>query len=192
VVIKDGKVVLEKGYGFRDLGSHAPVTSATLFNIGSISKSFTALGIAQLVDQQKADLDTPVIKYLPDLRLSDPKAEAITLRRLLSHSSGFPADEQWPQQVKLSPSSRGCPLPRRQGRGFSIAVDASSSQPSSWSGSPANLGKPTRGRTSSSRLGCPQPHLGLKGWKRRRTTHSRIGMIRSQATCQCLGVVSSI
>src|SRR6185437_13508325 len=71
-----------------------------LFNIGSISKSFTALGIAQLVDQQQVDLDTPVINYLPDLRLSDPNAaQAVTLRRLLSHSSGLPADEQWPLQV---------------------------------------------------------------------------------------------
>jgi len=99
-LVKDGSIVLEKGYGFRDLEGHAPVTTATFFNIGSISKSFTALGVAQLTDQQKADLDAPVINYLPDFRLSDPKAaQAITLRRLLSHSSGLPADEQWPRQV---------------------------------------------------------------------------------------------
>jgi CubicO group peptidase (beta-lactamase class C family) len=45
-LIKDGSIVLEKGYGFRDLAAHAPVTTATFFNIGSISKSFTALGVA--------------------------------------------------------------------------------------------------------------------------------------------------
>jgi CubicO group peptidase (beta-lactamase class C family) len=49
-LIKDGNIVLEKGYGFRDLETHDPVTTTTLFNIGSISKSFTALGIAQLFD----------------------------------------------------------------------------------------------------------------------------------------------
>jgi len=99
-LIRDGRIVLEKGYGFRDQETQAPVTTATLFNIGSISKSFTALGIAQLVDQQQVDLDTPVINYLPDLRLSDPNAaQAVTLRRLLSHSSGLPADEQWPLQI---------------------------------------------------------------------------------------------
>jgi CubicO group peptidase (beta-lactamase class C family) len=99
-LIKDGGIVLEKGYGFRDLETQAPVTTATLFNIGSISKSFTALGIAQLVDQQQVDLDAPVIKYIPDLRLSDPQAaQTMTLRQLLSHSSGLPADEQWPPQV---------------------------------------------------------------------------------------------
>jgi len=48
-LIEDGSIVLEKGYGLRDLAAHAPVTIATLFNIGSISKSFTALGVAQLV-----------------------------------------------------------------------------------------------------------------------------------------------
>jgi CubicO group peptidase (beta-lactamase class C family) len=99
-LVKAGTIVLEKGYGCRDLATHAPVTTATLFNIGSISKSFTALGIAQLVDQRRVDLDTPVIKYVPDLRLSEPRAApAVTLRRLLSHTSGFPADEQWPQEV---------------------------------------------------------------------------------------------
>src|SRR6516164_7458395 len=41
-LIKDGRIVLEKGYGFRDLATHAPITTTTLFNIGSISKSFTA------------------------------------------------------------------------------------------------------------------------------------------------------
>ena len=98
--VKDGNIVLEKGYGFRDLAAVAPITTATLFNIGSISKSFTALGIAQLVDQHQVDLDTPVIRYIPDFRLSDPQAaEAVTLRQLLSHTSGLPADEQWPQQV---------------------------------------------------------------------------------------------
>jgi len=99
-LIRDGAIVLEKGYGFRDLATHAPVTTATLFNIGSISKSFTALGVAQLVDQHLVDLDAPVIGYIPDLRLSDPQAtQAVTLRQLLSHTSGLPADGQWPRQV---------------------------------------------------------------------------------------------
>ncbi|MBV9154024.1 MAG: beta-lactamase family protein [Alphaproteobacteria bacterium] len=99
-LIKDGTIVLEKGYGFRDLETHAPVSTATLFNIGSISKSFTALDIAQLVDDHQVDLDTPIIKYIHDLRLSDPQAaQAVTLRQLLSHTSGLPADKQWPQQV---------------------------------------------------------------------------------------------
>jgi CubicO group peptidase (beta-lactamase class C family) len=99
-LIKDGKIVLEKGYGLRDLETKAPVTKATLFNVGSISKSFTALGIAQLVDRQQADLDASITKYVPDLQLSEPQVvQALTLRRLLSHTSGLPADERWPPQV---------------------------------------------------------------------------------------------
>ena len=99
-LIKDGNIVLEKGYGFRDLATHAPVTTATLFNIGSISKSFTALGIAQLVDQQQVELDAPIVKYIPNFQLSDPQVtQAVTVRQLLSHTSGLPADEQWPPQV---------------------------------------------------------------------------------------------
>ena len=92
-LIKDGSIVLEKGYGFRDLAAHDHVPTATLFNIGSISKSFTALGVAQLVDQHQVDLDAPVIRYIPDLRLIDPQAtQAVTLRQLLSHTSGLPAE----------------------------------------------------------------------------------------------------
>jgi CubicO group peptidase (beta-lactamase class C family) len=99
-LIKHGHIVQEKGYGFRDLEAHVSVSTRTLFNIGSISKSFTALGVAQLVDQDKVDLDTPVIRYVPDLRLSDPRvSRTVTLRQLLSHTSGFPPDEQWPGPV---------------------------------------------------------------------------------------------
>ena len=102
-LIKKGEIVLEKGYGFRDLGSHAPVAVQTLFNIGSISKSFTALAIVQLVDHHKLDLDTPIIRYAPALRLSDLHiTRAVTLRQLLSHTSGLPPDEQWPRQVPPS------------------------------------------------------------------------------------------
>jgi CubicO group peptidase (beta-lactamase class C family) len=102
-LIKNGRVVLEKGYGFRDLASRAPVTVRTLFNIGSISKSFTSLGIAQLVDEHKVKLDTPVIRYVPELRLSDPHVtQTVTLRQLLSHTSGLPPDEEWPRQVPPS------------------------------------------------------------------------------------------
>ena len=61
-LIKDGSILLEKGYGFRDVAAREPVTTATLFNVGSISKSFTALGIAQLVDQHQVDLDAPIIR----------------------------------------------------------------------------------------------------------------------------------
>jgi CubicO group peptidase (beta-lactamase class C family) len=101
-----------------------PSLRPTLFNVGSISKSFTALGIAQLADQHQVDLDTPVIKYIPELRLNDPRVgQAVTLRQLLSHSSGLPPDERWPPTVP--PTRQGIisefatmPITAQPGTGF--------------------------------------------------------------------------
>ncbi len=89
-LVKDGKVFYSKGYGYRDTTAKTPVTENTLFSVGSVTKSFTAMDVVELVDAGKLDLDTPVIKYIPDLKLSDPKAaQVITLRELLDMSSGL-------------------------------------------------------------------------------------------------------
>jgi CubicO group peptidase (beta-lactamase class C family) len=91
-LVQDGKIIYTKGYGVRDTGTKTPVTENTEFQIGSISKSFTSLAIMQLVDQGKLDLDTPIVKYLPDFKTADPEAtQKLTLRHLLSLSSGLPA-----------------------------------------------------------------------------------------------------
>jgi CubicO group peptidase (beta-lactamase class C family) len=96
-IVKDGKVVYSKGYGLRDSSKKEAVNADTLFAIGSSTKSFTSLGIMQLVEAGKLNLDTPVNTYLPDLKFSDAnKAKSVTLRRLLSMSSGLPrADQFW-------------------------------------------------------------------------------------------------
>ena len=105
-LIKGGEVVLEKGYGFRNVATRTPVMPQTLFNIGSISKSFTALAIAQLVDRHELDLDAPIIGYAPDVRLREQRVTStVTFRQLLSHTSGLPPDEQWPPEVP--PSRQG-------------------------------------------------------------------------------------
>ena len=93
-IVKDGVVVYAQGYGVRDIDSKQPVTPETEFNIGSISKSFTALAVAQLVDAGKLSLDAPITTYLPDFKLSDSAATPkLTLRYLLSNSGGFKADD---------------------------------------------------------------------------------------------------
>ncbi len=95
-VVQDGKVTYTKGYGVRSTETNAPVTEGTLFGIGSVTKSFTALDVMQLVEQGKLDLDMPIIKYLPDFKLSDPEAtKTLTLRHLMSHTSGLPRSESW-------------------------------------------------------------------------------------------------
>jgi N-acyl-D-amino-acid deacylase len=96
-VVKEGEVVLMKGYGFRDREARLPVTAKTLFAIGSISKSFAATGLGMLVDQGKLTWDTPVRDVLPEFRLKDRvAAEGATPRDLLSHRTGMPRhDRLW-------------------------------------------------------------------------------------------------
>jgi CubicO group peptidase (beta-lactamase class C family) len=90
-VILDGKVILAKGYGVREVGKPALVDGQTLFDIGSMSKSFTAAAVAAMVDDGKLDWDTPVINYIPWFRMYDPVAtQLITPRDLLVHRSGLP------------------------------------------------------------------------------------------------------
>ncbi|UCF20553.1 MAG: serine hydrolase [Gemmatimonadota bacterium] len=90
-VVKDGEVILSKGYGYRDLDGQLPVTSSTLFAIGSITKSFTVTVLGMLADEGKLDWDVPVRTYLPDFRLQDDVAgERMTPRDLVTHRSGLP------------------------------------------------------------------------------------------------------
>lgn len=88
VIVKDGKLVYEKGYGHDSEGK--PITEKSLMRIGSASKSFTAFAILQLVDKGKIQLDDPVIKYLPEVRLDDSRWKEVTIRQTLSHTSGIP------------------------------------------------------------------------------------------------------
>ena len=90
-VVQDGKVIYAKGYGYRDLESKLPVTTATLFPIGSITKSFTALTFGILKNEGKVDWDQPVRTYLPEFQMYDPvSSEQATPRDLFSHRTGLP------------------------------------------------------------------------------------------------------
>jgi CubicO group peptidase (beta-lactamase class C family) len=89
VVVKDGKVLLEKGYGFSDIKTRAPVDPArTLFRPGSISKLFTWTAVMQLVEQGKLDLDRDVNDYL-DFQIPATFPKPITMRNLMTHTAGF-------------------------------------------------------------------------------------------------------
>ncbi|MBT9160028.1 MAG: serine hydrolase [Dehalococcoidia bacterium] len=88
-IVKGGEVVWAKAFGFRDLECGLAATSHTLYGIGSVTKSFTALSIMQLAEQGKLRLDDPVGSYMPiDIK---PGGEAIRISHLMSHSSGIPA-----------------------------------------------------------------------------------------------------
>ncbi|RFB18974.1 serine hydrolase [Bacillus sp. HNG] len=88
VVVKDGTLVYEKGYGHDSKGK--PLTENSLMRIGSASKSFTAFAVLQLVDEGKIKLDDPIINYLPEVKLDDSRWKEVTVREALSHTSGIP------------------------------------------------------------------------------------------------------
>jgi CubicO group peptidase (beta-lactamase class C family) len=90
-VVKDGEVILSKGYGYRDVDEQRPVTARTLFAIGSITKSFTVTLLGMIQDEGKLDWDEQVRHYLPDFQLHDEVAtEYMTPRDLVTHRSGLP------------------------------------------------------------------------------------------------------
>jgi CubicO group peptidase (beta-lactamase class C family) len=86
LVSKDGKTIFSKSYGLANIEYNIPNTNNTLFNIGSISKQFTAMGIVLLEEQNKLSFDDNIRKYIPEL----PNfSEIITIRHLLHHTSGL-------------------------------------------------------------------------------------------------------
>jgi CubicO group peptidase (beta-lactamase class C family) len=86
MILRDGRVVHQAGFGTADLEQNLPVRPDTAFNIGSLSKQFLAEGTLLLVQEGKVALDAPVSRYLPDAPAS---WSAITVRHLLSHTSGL-------------------------------------------------------------------------------------------------------
>ena len=88
-VVKDGQVLLSKGYGWSDVAKKIPIfPDSTLFRIASISKTFNATAVMQLVEQGKVDLDANIQTYL-DFELPRKFPQPITLRHLLTHTAGF-------------------------------------------------------------------------------------------------------
>jgi D-alanyl-D-alanine carboxypeptidase len=86
-VMKEGRVVFRKGYGIADIGTNAPITPSTNFNICSMTKQFTAYAVLQLERAGKLSLDDPIRKFFPGFT---PRiAETVTVRHLLTHSSGI-------------------------------------------------------------------------------------------------------
>jgi CubicO group peptidase (beta-lactamase class C family) len=93
-VVKDGKLLFAKGYGYSDVEKRKPVDPATtLFRVGSVSKLFTWTAVMQLVEEGKLDLDTDINKYL-DFKIPDTYEQPITLRHLMTHTPGFEEDSR--------------------------------------------------------------------------------------------------
>ena len=89
LVMKDGQILLKKGYGYTDFKKKTPVNPDTsIFRLASISKLFTWVSVMQLAEQGKLDIDTDVNKYL-DFQIAPAFGKPISLRNLMTHTGGF-------------------------------------------------------------------------------------------------------
>lgn len=100
-ISKDGQTIYNKSVGYQTIGNqgNTPITEQSKFRIGSITKTFTAVMIFQLIDEGKIEIDDKLSKYFPQL----PNAENITIKNLLNHSSGLfdiTQDENFNEQQK--------------------------------------------------------------------------------------------
>lgn len=107
VVVKDGQVLFEKGYGYSDVAKRKPVSAdATLFRPGSVSKLLTWTAVMQLVEQGKLDLDRDVNAYL-DFKIPPYEGKPVTLRNILTHTAGFEESARY----IMSADPKGPPMP---------------------------------------------------------------------------------
>ncbi len=122
-IVVDGRVVHVGTAGVREVRSRAPVDTATVFRIASMTKRFTAAAILQLRDEGKLALDDPAERYVPELaglRYPTGDAPRITIRHLLTHSEGFPEDNPWGDQ-QLAATDEEMSRMMRAGIPFSTA-----------------------------------------------------------------------
>ena len=89
LLVKDNKIIYQKGFGIADIDTKELITAKTLFNIGSISKTFVANGILKLALENKLSLEDDIYKYFPDFK-NESIAKQVKLYHLLTHTSGIP------------------------------------------------------------------------------------------------------
>ncbi len=89
LLVKNNKLIYKKGFGLADLTMREPISANTLFNLGSISKTFVAYGILKLASEQKLSTDDNLYKYFPDFK-NKTIAEKVKIYHLLTHTSGIP------------------------------------------------------------------------------------------------------
>jgi CubicO group peptidase (beta-lactamase class C family) len=89
LLVKNNKIIYEKGFGIADINTKETISSKTLFNIGSISKTFVAYGVLKLASENKLSLGDDLYKYFPDFK-NRLIAQKVKLYHLLTHTSGMP------------------------------------------------------------------------------------------------------
>jgi CubicO group peptidase (beta-lactamase class C family) len=100
VIVKDGEVIAQEGFGFADAEKRTAVDPAdTLFRMASVSKTFTAVAVMQLAEQGKIDLDGDIREYLPGVAFENPFDAPVTVADLLTHRSGFEPRDLQPEDL---------------------------------------------------------------------------------------------
>lgn len=89
LLAKDNRIIYQKGFGIADINTKESITTKTLFNIGSISKTFVAYGILKLASENKLSVEDDLYKYFPDFK-NKVIAQEVKLFHLLTHTSGLP------------------------------------------------------------------------------------------------------
>ncbi len=93
LIMKDDSIIFSRGYGIADIHSKEPITPKTLFNLGSISKTFVANAILMLQEQGKLSVEDSILKYFPDFK-NKSIASTVKIKHLLTHTSGLPDNRQ--------------------------------------------------------------------------------------------------
>jgi len=96
-VVYNNEIIYAKGFGVKNIDTKEPVNENSLFHMASVSKLFVGTAIMQLVEQGKVALDSSIVEYLPYFKMNDSRYKDITVRQILSHTSGMPDEEdyQW-------------------------------------------------------------------------------------------------
>lgn len=94
-IVNNKEIIYTKSYGVKNIITKKPVTPKSIFYLASVSKSFTAAAVFQLVEQNKIHPDSTIKHYLPYFRLSDERYKSVTIRQILNHTAGFPWIENY-------------------------------------------------------------------------------------------------
>ena len=89
-IVKNGKIIFIKGYGYSNIETKQKVNAKTRFKIQSVSKTFTAVAVMQLVESGLIKLNDPISKYIPYFVLDDMRYRDITIKMCMNHTSGIP------------------------------------------------------------------------------------------------------
>lgn len=100
-ITRDNEIIYKKGLGVTNVETGIPVQPHHNFHIASVSKTFTATAVMQLVEKEKIDLDQPLTRYLPYFSMKDERYKKITIKQMLNHTSGMPdvEDYEWEKNV---------------------------------------------------------------------------------------------